>query len=130
MSVIWDFSLQVKPEGEMIMAPEGATFMSHHIVVKGDIPHIYAVVDPGQKMIPYFFHVICAGQKFIVEEYDDHHWSEIHWATALHPVGVFTIGDSFIGNIFVQRIPEYGDGPIRVTVDERYEDDFEQVGER
>jgi hypothetical protein len=127
MSVIWNFSLQVKPEGEMIMAPSEATFVRDSIVVKGDVPHISAVVDPERDLVPYFFHTICAGQKFTVEQrYPDERWEEIPWDMGIAPVGTFMIGDSFIGHVFVQAINK----TIRVKVDERYEDDFKEVGER
>lgn len=119
MSVIWDWPLQVKPEGEIIMAPRFARWL--HIVVKGDIPHLYALVDPNQSLDPYVFRTLCAGQKVITYVYDSKD-IELPIVDELHYIDSFSIGDWFVGHVFLQEPGE------RISVDERFDGDFAQVG--
>ena len=104
MARIFKYPLAVEPR-ELVMTHEGAQPLS--IVVQGDIPHLYFLVDESRPLVPLVVRTVCAGETFNAE--------------GSYYVDSFQIQDWFVGHVFIQS------GGVSDPVSDRYAEDFATI---
>lgn len=110
MIKIFNYPLLVK-QREMLMMPKGAIPL--RVVVKGDIPNLYAIVDPEQPFVQRIFRTVCSGEEFTLE--------------SKRYIDTFVIGDWFVGHLF-ELSESFAGKTAHDPLSSRYADDFKEVG--
>ena len=110
MVKIFNYALRVEKR-EMLMMPKDAIPL--RVVVKGDIPNLYAIVNPKEPNEPRIFRTVCSGEEFTLE--------------SKRYIDTFTIGDWFVGHLF-ELFESFAGKTAYDPISSRYADDFKEVG--